>query len=231
MFDYLKSRKRPVVIAIDEFQQVRKYPESGTEALLRSYIQFLPNVHFIFSGSQYHLMTDMFVSPRGPFYNSTDIMSLTTIDSEKYLLFARSFFESDGRKFDDDTFRKVYSDFDGITWYIQSVLNRVWQYRDGLQGDEDVEYAVRDLIEDRALVFHDLFASQPEASRALLKAIAAEGVVSTPTGSAFLGKHHLGSASTVASAAEALIGKEILYKTEAGLVVYDRLMGRWLYGK
>ena len=36
-FPFLRDRKRPVVIAMDEFQQVRKYPEVNTEALLRSY--------------------------------------------------------------------------------------------------------------------------------------------------------------------------------------------------
>ena len=51
-FDYIVSRKRKVVIAIDEFQQVREFPEKGTEALLRSYIQFVPNAHFIFAGSR-----------------------------------------------------------------------------------------------------------------------------------------------------------------------------------
>ena len=49
VFDYLKARERPVVIAIDEFQQVCEFPEEGVEALLRSYIQFVPWVRFVFA--------------------------------------------------------------------------------------------------------------------------------------------------------------------------------------
>ena len=43
-------------MAIDEFQTITDYPEQGTEALLRSHIQFIHNAHFIFSGSKMHLM-------------------------------------------------------------------------------------------------------------------------------------------------------------------------------
>lgn len=48
IFDYLRDCGKEVYFAIDEFQAITSYPEKGTEALLRSYIQFIHNVHFIF---------------------------------------------------------------------------------------------------------------------------------------------------------------------------------------
>ncbi|MDR1631560.1 MAG: AAA family ATPase, partial [Dysgonamonadaceae bacterium] len=83
VFSYLKQSDKRCYIAIDEFQQVAEYKEKGTEALLRSYIQFLPNVKFIFSGSRQHLMSEIFLSAKRPFYQSTQILSLTTIDKDK----------------------------------------------------------------------------------------------------------------------------------------------------
>ena len=56
IFDYLASSERRCYVAIDEFQQIAEYPEKGVEALLRSYIQFLPNVGFIFAGNKQHVM-------------------------------------------------------------------------------------------------------------------------------------------------------------------------------
>ena len=56
VFNYLASSEKRCYIAIDEFQQITEYPEKGVEALLRSYIQFLPNVNFIFAGSKKHIM-------------------------------------------------------------------------------------------------------------------------------------------------------------------------------
>ena len=46
IFDYLKQSGKEVYVAIDEFQTITNYPEQGTEALLRSYIQFIHNAHF-----------------------------------------------------------------------------------------------------------------------------------------------------------------------------------------
>ncbi len=76
IFNYLNESGKEVYIAIDEFQQIAEYPEKGTEALLRSYIQFAQHVHFIFYGSKHHLMAVIFGSPIHPFYQSTDMMGL-----------------------------------------------------------------------------------------------------------------------------------------------------------
>ena len=84
IFDYLASSEKKCYIAIDEFQQITEYPEKGVEALLRSYIQFIPNVNFIFSGSKKHVMQEMFTSAKKPFYQSTQILTIKNIDCEAY---------------------------------------------------------------------------------------------------------------------------------------------------
>ncbi|MBQ1758811.1 MAG: ATP-binding protein, partial [Prevotella sp.] len=55
LFDFLDSQGEQIVIAIDEFQQIRDYPEQNMEALLRTYIQQMHNLTFIFCGSKKHL--------------------------------------------------------------------------------------------------------------------------------------------------------------------------------
>ena len=60
IFSYLSIQKKNIVIAIDEFQQITNYPEKNIEAILRTNIQRLRNVNFIFSGSHQHLLTSMF---------------------------------------------------------------------------------------------------------------------------------------------------------------------------
>ena len=67
VFQFLKTIDQSVVIAIDEFQQIKEYPEQNVEALLRTHIQNAHNVRFIFSGSKQHLMSQMFDSPKHPF--------------------------------------------------------------------------------------------------------------------------------------------------------------------
>ena len=230
VFDYLASHgKREVVIALDEFQQVAKYPERGTEALLRSRIQFLPpNVHFVFAGSQLRLMGEIFSSPARPFFQSTSFLSLDVIALEKYRKFAAKFFRDDARAFDGDAFDALYRRFDGVTWYVQAALNEIWSLGEGLAEEAVVEEAVRNLVLRRELTFHDLDASQRDAARALLRAVARAGCVAAPTSAQFLSSCALRAPSTVAGALRHLVENELLYKSKDGYIVYDRLFAEYL---
>ena len=62
LLDFLEHRPTRVIVAIDEFQQIREYEGFSMEALLRTHIQPLTNVQFIFSGSKKHTMAEMFSS-------------------------------------------------------------------------------------------------------------------------------------------------------------------------
>ena len=92
IFHYLAVSDKPCIVAIDEFQQVAQYPEKNAEALLRTYVQHCNKAHFIFAGSQRHLMGEMFISPARPFYQSVSILHLSAIDKHKYMEFAQHHF-------------------------------------------------------------------------------------------------------------------------------------------
>lgn len=226
-FDYLSSQDGELVIAIDEFQQILEYPEKGTEALIRSFIQSVPKVRFIFAGSRHHIMGEMFATVKHPFYNSTDMMSLGVIPEEKYAEFAANFFVNANRAFKPDVFSALYSRFDGVTWYVQRILNHIWANGGGIDSIDAVNDAVNDLVQDRALVFRDLLESQNETAKVLLLTISKVGIVKRPTAAEFLQDCKL-SASSVRSALAELCERELVYKGENGYIVYDRTFGEWL---
>ena len=85
VFEYMKESGLECYLAIDEFQQVTSYSDVGADAYIRSIIQFIPNVHLIFSGSQQHLLADMFMSPKHPFFNSSQIMTIKEMREKTYL--------------------------------------------------------------------------------------------------------------------------------------------------
>lgn len=227
-FDYLKSKGRRVVVAIDEFQQIGTYPEKGVEALLRSHIQFLPGVRFVFAGSRKHMMEEMFASPKRPFYQSTQILSLREIPCDKYAAFAKRFFDKAGLPFDEGTFEEVYRRFEGITWYVQAVMNRIWEAGDGLVDVKQVDDAVETLVEDQDLVYHDLLRSQSEGSQRMLLAMARAKAVPQPTAGKFVASSGLRAASSALFALNDLRNRDLVYDTDSGWVVYDRLFGLWL---
>lgn len=228
VFDYVASKDRNVVIAIDEFQQILSYPEKGVEALLRRYVQFLDNAGFIFAGSRHHIMGEMFTSPRRPFYQSTDIMMLDVIPQDAYSRFAAGFFSRAHRKFSGEAFAHLYRRFNGVTWYVQTVLNRAWSEFGGLDSAKTVEDAISGLVEDRALTFHDLLAAQTDVGKALLKAIAADGLAPELTSGDFIRRHGLSAPSSVRTALPNLVDRDLIYRAQSGYMVYDYLFAEYL---
>lgn len=227
IFDYLKSADRRCYIAIDEFQQITYYPEKGVEALLRSYIQVIPNVNFIFAGSKLHIMQEMFLSAKKPFYQSTQTLSIDRIDRNAYYGFAAKFFAARHRELTQEVFDTVYDRFDGHTWYIQSILNRLYGYSAPLD-EKIVDYAVSEIVEESTYAYENLLAAYPAGSVRLLKAIAEEGCVKEVLSGDFIARHRLKAASSVNSALRKLVDSELVYRTADGYIVYDRFMAEWL---
>ncbi len=228
IFNYLGKSGKECYIAIDEFQQITQYPEQGTEALLRSYIQFLPNVHFIFAGSSQHIMTEMFISAKRPFYQSTQLISLHPINEETYYHFASNFFELKGGGIREEIFHSVYSRFNGYTWYIQNILNRLYEENDNVESQSVADFTIAALIAENTPLYQALLSLLPDKQLVLLKAIAQEGAVVAPNNGAFINRYKLKAASSVSSALNALLDKELAYKSDHGYIVYDRFLNLWL---
>lgn len=225
---YLQSRKCRMVVAIDEFQQIAEYPEKSVEAYLRSKIQFMHNVSFIFAGSRLHMMAEMFHSPKRPFFNSTASMSLQVIPIESYYSFAAEKFRLAGRILPEETFRCVYARFEGITWYVQSVMKELFASGIERPSEKDAGSAIMRLVEENTPNYGFIISKCSPGAVELLRAIAKERVVSEPMSAEFGRRHGLRAPSSVKFALEALMKDEILYHKENGYVVYDRLFAEWL---
>lgn len=224
-FEYLKAHGEAIV-AIDEFQQIANYPEKGVEAMLRSYVQFLPDTRFVFAGSRHHMMAEMFCSAKRPFFNSTQTIPLERIDAGKYFVFAKDLMATGAIDLKRGVFDFAYSLFDGVTWYMQTVLNRLYERRNA--SEDAVRSVVEELIEERKWEFAALVGALPEGSARLLKAVAKEGSVREITSGDFIAAHSLRSSSSVHMSLKKLVNDEILYHTHDGYIVYDRLFGFWL---
>lgn len=227
IFDFLGSSEQRCYIAIDEFQQIAEYSEKGVEALLRSYIQFLPNVNFIFAGSKQHVMQEMFASSKKPFYQSTQLLTTGTINRDEYADFAMGHFADNNLRLPREVFDTVYDKFDGHTWYIQNVLNRLYGYNRDVEIGL-VSYAVEQIVTEQSYSYEGLLKAYSAGHVRLLKAIAKEGCVKEVLAGDFISKYRLRAASSVSAALKKLIGNELVYQTADGYIIYDRFMGEWL---
>ena len=227
IFNYLASSEKRCYIAIDEFQQITEYDDKGVEALLRSYIQFLPNVSFIFSGSRKHIMQEMFTSSKRPFYQSTQVVTIDAIDKEKYAQFAIEQFAKHNTELPVDVLEAIYDKYNGHTWYMQALLNRLYGYNRNVDP-ELVAYATEEIIAEYSYSYVDLLKSYTAGNIKLLKAIAQDGCVKEVLSGDFIAKYKLRAASSVSSSLKKLLNNELVYLTDQGYIIYDRFMGEWL---
>lgn len=228
IFLYLQQSGKRCYIAIDEFQQIAEYPEKNTEALLRSYIQFSTNIKFIFSGSRQHLMREIFLSAKRPFYQSTQLMTLSIINSDLYYQFAQYHFKKEGYVINETCFNMIYSFCEGHTWYVQSLLNRLYEYKRNIDDEELVHRALFELLEENSYSYQELLNAYTTVQVNLLKAVAKEKVVTQIKSGWFVHKYKFNNVSSISRALDKLIDKELIYKTEKGYIVYDRFLGLWL---
>ena len=229
IFAYLEKSSTPCYVAFDEFQTIAEYTDVKMEALLRTYIQQLHNVHFIFAGSKKHIMTQLFSSAKRPFYRSTQMMHIDVIDEQVYYAFASRHLTAHGQHMSEDTFHELYTLVDGYTWNIQSLLNRLYQ-----SGEEQIDYnrvlmTLNQILLEEAPSYQMICRLITDRQLRVLRAVAKEGVVKEPGANAFLQKHQLGAYSTVRSALLTLCEKELIYQTDDGsYMVYEKFFGLWL---
>lgn len=227
IFEYLERSKKQVYVAIDEFQQVAYYPEKGTEALLRSHVQF-SHAGFIFSGSRLHLMAEMFNSPKRPFYQSTEFMNLQPIPEDAYYDFARRFFEAKKGNLSQEVFHDVYQRFNGYTWYIQLMMNRLYEKYKRVTQIQQANDVIISVLNTLAPQYEMLMTLLTTNQVNLLKAIAKEGKVAQPQSNEFIKRNDLPSPSSVKVALDVLVEKELVYMQPDGYTVYDLLLNLWL---
>ena len=229
IFEYLNSSQKNIYIAIDEFQQITQYPEKGVEALLRSYIQFLPNVHFIFAGSKTHLMNEMFSSVHRPFYQSTQKIGLKELPMDTYRNFAVHLFNEYNKTLDPILFDWIYQKMFGHTWYIQLILNHLFASKLPEYSEQTVNEIVNDILEEENATYKTYCEIISKGQLRLLKSIAIERKVAAPFEQSFMKKHHLSAPSSVKLSLKSLIDKTLIIKDENGFYsVYDRFFSLWL---
>ena len=233
IFTYLESADRPCIVAIDEFQQISKYPEKNIEAILRTHIQKCTNTTFVFAGSQRHMMQNIFFSPSRPFYQSVSLINLEAITLIEYERFIINHMKINDRTIHREHIERVYNLFEGHTWYIQNIFHRLYSMME--KGEECsmlmIEKCLHNSISSFEPMYEGILSLLPERQKEVLYAIAKEGKVKEVTSSSFVRKHSLKSSSTVQSALRQLLDKEFITRENDVYYIYDRFFGLWLADK
>lgn len=230
IFTCLEMADKPCIVAFDEFQQICKYPEKNIEALLRSHIQHLSNVNFVFAGSERHLITEMFLSSAKPFYNSTKQVELYPIVQEEYIPFVTHWFHAYQKEISEDDVRKVYQLFEGNTYGMQRTFHEA--FINTSTGEscllDIIRKSIADIIEDNGHAYSRMLSQIPARQKELLYAIAKEGKAEKITSGAFIKKHVLLSASSVQAAMKKLLELDLITLDNGCYTIPDHFLTLYL---
>jgi len=228
VMQYMQESGYSCYVAIDEFQQITEYPDKGIDAALRGLMQVSPNVHFVFAGSKQHLMTKLFTMPSQPFFQSVQKMGLSPLPKDTYYSFACDHMRRGGKSFPQEVFDEIYRIARGYTWYIQDILNRLYE----LPQDELTIHSLHDILIHIKMEgdssYKDYCELLAKGQLRLLRAIADEDVVQKPFDAEFMRRYHLTAVSSVKLALDALVKANIVAKSEEGYYIYDRYWSLWL---
>lgn len=232
LFDFLDSQGEQIVIAIDEFQQIRDYPEQNMEALLRTYIQQTRNLTFIFCGSKKHVMTDIFTNEKKPFYSSTTFVSLDRISEESYATFIRRLFNEHQRDITDEALQFILDWTRRHTYYTQQLCHTVFANGSVNVTVADVKTACEQLMKQGETVYLQYRQMLTDKQWNYLIAVAKRISVSQITASEFLDAYKIGSPSVSRRLADALVEKGLLNDdisiTGITYTVSDVFLSHWM---
>ena len=221
------SKKRKLVIAFDEFQEVASYTEDGFEKRLRSSIQQHSNICYILSGSQQHLITEMFNSSNRAFYKLADSFPLDKIETKHYIPWIQNLFRRNNVHLPVKLIEEIISRFENHPMYIQNFLFHLWEepvkkelspniidkIENSIIGRKDLEYTV---------LWESLTINQKKTLKLILLNNGSN-LFNTDS----LKSVNLKTASLVTKALSSLINKEIIARN-ANYQIPDIVFKKWL---
>jgi len=213
IMNLLIDRPEKFQITIDEFQQIDNYEEKSVmDARIRSYFPKAKNLHYIFAGSDQHLLTALFTNPKRPMFSSTQMLTLGYIPYAEYYEFIKQKFASRGREISDMIVHKILKWTEQYTFYTHFLCSNLFNHGQSEITDADLEIAKNSCLKhfESAYFMYRKILSKNQFK--MLAAVAKEGNAKNIQGKNFLNKHKL-SASTAKQSLQKLVSDQLIHET------------------
>ena len=200
----LQKNEKKVILYLDESQSVGEVCKNYViEAAIREAVQHSDNIAFVFSGSNRHLIENMFHEEKKPFYNLCDTIILDRISQVDYKShLEKASLDKWNKSFPEDIRQRIFTHTEAHSYYFNKLCSMLWQ--GDLPTIKDVDYYWNTFIaENRSVVERELSLLTMN-QRKILTFIAMEGGIQEPFGKVFLSKINL-SSSSAARAIEVLV--------------------------
>jgi hypothetical protein len=224
------ARKRPVVVALDEFQAIGGFNGGSVEHALRAAVQHQREVGYVFAGSEPSLMERM-LTPRRPFYKAGPVMRLEKIPADEFAAFLEARFTKSGIRPEPGLGLAIVDLAGNLPYDVQRLAHETWdEVRVGSRKRatlDDLHQALKRLLVEQETMFEALWQRLTLPQRAVLRSVVLEDgreLMSADNRT----RHRLGGASTVQAALGALRRDDVIAREGDRYVVVDSLLREWV---
>lgn len=225
-----ETRRRRVVVALDEFQAIAGFNGGSVEHALRAAVQHQRDVGYVFAGSEPSLMERM-IGPKRPFYKAGPVMRLEKIPADEFAASIDARFKRSGMRPEDGLGAAIVDLAGNLPYDVQRLAHETW---DDVRGRgrrratlEDLHQALTRLLTEQQMMFEGTWQRLTLAQRAVLRAVVLEdgsGLLSADVRA----RHRLGGPSTVQAALAALVRDDLVAREADRYAVVDSLLREWV---
>ena len=234
------ARKRPMAIALDEFQAIAAFDSAGASAskgnggsveeALRAAVQQQRDVGYVFAGSEPSLMERM-ISSRRPFYKAGPVMRLQKINADEFADWLEARFTKTGLRAEAGLGAALVDLADNVPYDVQRLAHETW---DDVRaagrktvGLDDLHTTLTRMMRQQGTVFEEQWQRLTLAQRGVLRALVLE------QGQELLSadvreRHRLAGASSVQSSIAALVREDIIMRDGSRYMLTDSLYREWI---
>src|SRR3954468_5587378 len=227
------ERKRPVVVALDEFQAIDSFNGGSVEHALRAAAQQQRRVGYVFAGSEPSLMEKM-IGPQRPFYKAGPVMRLQKIPARIFADWLELRFRRSGIKAEPGLGHAIVDLAGNLPYDVQRLAHETW---DDVRSAgrravklEDLHETLARLLAEQDTVFEAIWQRLTLAQRGVLRAVVLQGGRELLSAETRL-RHRLGSTSTIQTSLSLLMKQDLLHKEDGQFVVVDSLLREWVARK
>ncbi|OGT54266.1 MAG: hypothetical protein A3F17_06880 [Gammaproteobacteria bacterium RIFCSPHIGHO2_12_FULL_41_15] len=212
LHDLAQKRKQNVVLFFDEFQQLSEATnDHSIEAALREAAQSSTQVSYLFSGSNRHLLQNIFFDQNRPFYKLCDFIQLERIHSEAYIPYLQhAACDYWKKELSQEVLETIVELTERHPYYINLLCSKIWL--DDFPTEKKIvrNYWEKCALENKSQIQNELSLLSLN-QRKLIIALAMHGPVTAPNGTDFMKKVNLPQTSLL-QALSVLIEKDYVYQ-------------------
>jgi AAA+ ATPase superfamily predicted ATPase len=224
------TRRRPVVVALDEFQAIAGFNGGSVEHALRAAVQRQRDVGYVFAGSEPSLMERM-LAARRPFYKAGPVMRLDKIPADEFATFVDRRFLRSGMKPEPGLGAAIVELAGNLPYDVQRLAHETWDEVRGRNRRratlDDLHQTLRRMLAEQQTMFEATWQRLTLPQRAVLRAVVLEHGTELLSADVRT-RHRLGGPSTVQTALAALVRDDVVTREPDGYAVVDSLLREWV---